>query len=374
MKLAARLAILKTTAPAILAVLSSLSLNAGVIENRVTVRGEDILLNGEVTKIVGLRCSNALVSDAATSGLIGALDTFRSYGVNTVSVFVMGSRFGDVKGYRPDATLDPVYRDRLRRILEATRRKRMIAIVGCLYWGTSRASADLPDWTQADANRAVANTARWLRENGFHHVILDPDNEGMAMKKVKWEPEQLIAAAKEEFPELVVANNTSKNTPNEDLNMHFGEPEAGKPWFDSESTPKDVPNVEDPQPDKPLSGSYWTAYSRGTHEARASYWNYSRIGRYTAEMKASQIALTRELMDDHNGIVLASTWLQCAPGEGVGGPFSVAGGHSDLGSGADLLAPWNADIDTLHPDAGILWWLEFVRDNYVKRSLLRAAE
>jgi hypothetical protein len=374
MKPITRLAIIKKAAPLILAALSSLSLSAQVIENRVTVRGEEILQNGEATKIVGLRCSNALISDAATSDLIEALDVFRGYGVNTISVFVMGSRFGDVKGYRPDGTLDPVHRDRLLRILEATRDKQMITIVGCLYWGTSRASEDLSSWTQADANRAVANTARWLGENAFHHVILDPDNEGMALQRMQWEPELLIAAAKAVNPELVVANNTRRQTPNEDLNMHFGEPETGKPWFDSESTPKDVPIIGSPAADTPVPGSYWKEFSRETHEARSSYWNYSRIGRYTAEMKADQIALTRELVEDHSGIVLASTWLQCGPGEGVGGPFSATGGRSNLGSGEDQSAPWNEDIDVLHPDAGVLWWLEYVRDHYAERGTLRPAD
>ena len=35
-------------------------------------------------------------------------------------------------------------------------------------------------WTQDDANRAVANTAAWLRDRGLRNVIIDPDNEGMA--------------------------------------------------------------------------------------------------------------------------------------------------------------------------------------------------
>ena len=38
------------------------------------------------------------------------------------------------------------------------------------------------------------------------------------------------------------------------------------------------------------------------------------------------------------------------------------GGHSRLGSQADENSAWNTDIDTLHPDAGILWWLTFVKE------------
>ncbi len=65
---------------------------------RLAVSGSQILLDGRPIKIIGLRCSNALISDVTTDDLIAALDRYRSYGVNTVSVFLMGSRFGNVKG------------------------------------------------------------------------------------------------------------------------------------------------------------------------------------------------------------------------------------------------------------------------------------
>ncbi len=321
-------------------------------QHRVVVRGEDILLNGRPTKLLGLRCSNALLSDNTTDGLLAALPLYRSYGINTISVYVMGSRFGDVKGYLPNGSMSSIYRGRLERILRATDQSGMITIVGCLYWSTSRAKEDLDSWTQEDANRAVANTARWLAEQEFAHVILDPDNEGMAVKARNWSTEALIRAAKAANPALVVANNTRQHPTSEDLNMHFGEREQGKPWLDSEATPGNAP------------GKYWGKYSKRTHQADGSFYNYSRIGRYTAEMKEEQLRRTREQVDRFNGYVLASTWLQCGPAEGVGGPFTASGGHSHLGSGADEMAAWNKDIDAIHPDAGILWWLEFVRETY----------
>jgi hypothetical protein len=171
-------------------------------ENRLEVRGDRILLNGQPVKVIGLRCSNALISDATTDDLIAALDLYRSYGINTVSVFLMGSRFGDVKGYLPDSSLNPVYTQRLERILRATDKRGMMMIVGCLYWSVSKAKEDLSSWTQKDANEAVANTARWLGEKKFNHVILDPDNEGMAVRANHWKAEELIQAAKHANPSL----------------------------------------------------------------------------------------------------------------------------------------------------------------------------
>lgn len=330
--------------------LAPLSVHAG--NTRLAVSGDQILLNDQAVKILGMRCSNALVSDATTDDLIAALDLYRSYGVNTISVFLMGSRFGDVKGYLPDGSLNPVYRDRLERILRATDERGMMTIVGCLYWSTSKAKEDLSAWTQDDANKAVGKTARWLADRDFAHVILDPDNEGMAVKAESWQAESLIRAAKAANPELLVANNTKQNPPNEDLNMHFGKPEKGKPWLDSEATPGTTP------------GNYWGRYSKQTHHANRKFYNYSRIGRYTAEMKEDHLKKTRHELDRFNGYVFASTWLQCGPAEGVNGPFTKPGGRSNLGSGDDERAAWNTDIDTVHPEAGILWWLEFVRDTY----------
>ena len=316
------------------------------------IDGDQILLNSEPCKVLGLRCSNALIGDRTTNDLIVGLDLYRSYGVNTVSVFIMGSRFGDVKGYLPDGSLNPVYRDRLERILSATDKRGMICVVGCLYWSTSKAKEDLSDWTQADANNALANTARWLGEKGFRHVILDPDNEGMAVRANQWKVEPLINAAKMANPDLVVANNTRQDPPNEDLNMHFAKPESGKPWFDSEATPKNAP------------GNYWGRFSKESHQATDTFYNYSRIGRYTVEMKQDQLKQTKEGIEQFNGHILASTWLQCGPEEKVNGPFTKPGGRSNLGSGKNEGAAWNTDIDTIDPDAGILWWLEFVKDTY----------
>jgi hypothetical protein len=101
--------------------------------NVLSVRGAEILFNGEPIKLKGLRCSASLISDETAQQLIEQLDTFRSHGVNAISVYVMGSRFSDVKGYRPDASLDPVYAGRLARIIEAADARKMIVLVGCLY-------------------------------------------------------------------------------------------------------------------------------------------------------------------------------------------------------------------------------------------------
>lgn len=312
------------------------------------VRGDQLLLNGSPFKVIGLRCSNALISDRTTDDLIKHLAVYKESGVNTVSVFFMGSRFGDVKGYRPDASLDPVCARRMSRIIEAADQLGMVVLVGCLYWSDSRAKEDLGSWKQKDANRAVANTVRWLSERDYRNVFVDVDNEGMAHDATGWSIAELIDAGHAVDPTIMLAYNDSDPPPdNADLYVHHSPKVAGKPWLDSEATPQ-----------RSTPGGYWGVFSKETHRrTEGEYYNYSRIGRYTDAMKAEQLRRTEAEIERYNGHMLASTWLQCVPGENVGGPFAKPGGHSRI---SDV----DADIDRLNPDAGIAWWLEFVKERY----------
>lgn len=306
---------------------------------QIRIDGDRILLNDQPVKIIGLRCSNALISDDTAQSLIDNMDTFASYGINTVSVFLMGSRFGDVKGYRPDASLDTVYASRLGHIIEAADERGMMVLVGCLYWGNSRAKEDLAHWTQTEANLSIANTVDWLKTHDYHNVIVDPDNEGMS----PFASEQMIDAGHEADPNYVIGFNERTPPPdNADLCFHFGEKVAGKPWFQSEGTPHNTPT----------EGGYWKHWSK-----EEGYYNYIRIGRYTDAMKTHEIAEARRDIDEFNGYMKASTWIQCGPGEGIGGPFMSPGGRSEEANAPD-------DVRMLAPDAGILWWLEWVRETY----------
>jgi hypothetical protein len=293
-----------------------------------TVVGEELRLNDTRIVVKGLRTSAALISDTTTRDLIAHFDLFRTYGVNTVSVYVMGSRFADVKGYRPDATLEPTYAARLGRIIDAADARGMIVLVGCLYWSTSRAKEDLAHWTQADANRAVANTVAWLQERGYRNVFVDPDNEGMAQVDRKWRIGEMIAAAKAVNPACVIAYNGKAPPPaNADLAIHFSPRIPGKPYVETEGSP--------PQ------SNYWGAYSK-----REGFYNYLNVGVYTPEMKERQKADTTRHLEGAAGYVFASTWLQAPPPLG---PTMQPGGQGTA------------------EDPGVRWWLEFLRDRHGAR-------
>jgi hypothetical protein len=304
-----------------------------------SIEGNQVLLNDTEIKIIGLRTSNALISDATTQQLIDNLEVFKSYGINTVSVYFMGSRFGDIKGYLPDSSPDPIYVSRMSKIIEAADERGMIVLVGCLYWSTSKAKEDLLHWTETDAVKAIANTVKWLSENNYRNVFVDPDNEGMAWQENKWRIEKYIDAAHAVDSEIMVANNAKYNVPNADLNIHFGPREPEKPYIDSEATPQTE------------SGGYWGIYSK-----EEGYYNYIRIGVYSDSTKTYQLNQTKSQLEKHNGYMLASTWLQAGEGENIGGPFMKPGGYSNV-------VNINLNVKKLHQDAGIKWWLEFVKSN-----------
>jgi hypothetical protein len=294
-------------------------------DHTLSIAGAELRLNGAPFKIKGLRTSAALISDATTRALIEHLDLFRAHGVNTVSVYVMGSRFADVKGYRPDATLDPTYAARLGRIIDAADARGMIVLVGCLYWSTSRAREELAHWTQADANRAVANTVAWLQARNDRNVLVDPDNEGMAQTTKKWRIAEMIDAGHAVDPRCLIAYNGRLPAPrNADLGIHFSPRIPGKPYVETEGSP--------PQ------SNYWGAYSK-----REGFYNYLNVGIYSPEMKERQKADTTRHLDGANGYIFASTWLQAPP---------PLGPNMDPGGDGTPASP------------GIKWWLEYLRDRH----------
>lgn len=290
-----------------------------------TIRGEETLLNGQPFLVKGLRCSNALISDTAANELIAQLDTFITYGINTISVYFMGSRFGDVKGYLPDASIDPVYGARMERIIRAADERGMVVLVGVLYWGGSRSKYE--SWTQKDVDTAVANTIRWLSERGFRNVFVDIDNEGMGQAAKGFDPASMIAAGKAVDSTYVIAYNYNKGTPppNADLHIHFADPVPGKPYIESEGTVSaGTPN------------GYWGRYSKDPE-----LYNYINVGIYNEEYRTAQKRETAEHLERGHGYMLASTWLQAVPPKGPN--------HRPGGMGTP-------------DDPGIRWWLEYLRD------------
>lgn len=285
-----------------------------------SVDGNKTYLNSEEFLSIGLRCSNALISDKTTNDLIKNLDVYKSYGVNTISVFFMGSRFGDVKGYNQDASLNPVYTKRMAKIIEACDKRKMVVLVGCLYWGGSKGKWE--SWTQEEANLAVENTIKWLSENNLRNVFVDPDNEGMAHRNKGFDIEEMIAAGKKVDSKIMIGFNSRGLPPtNADLALHFADKPSYKHYIESEGTPPE----------------YWGEYSK-----EKDLYGYINVGIYTEGKKHKQLKATDKHLKNGMGYIFASTWLQNVP------PNANPGG------------------DGTPANPGIKWWLEYIKKNYGK--------
>lgn len=304
-------------------ILISLASQSFAGENIFSVEGNRTYLNNKEFLCIGLRCSNALISEESSLGLIGSLDLYKSYGINTVSVFIMGSRFGDIKGYRADGSLDPVYSERLARIIEACDSRDMVVLIGCLYWGGSKAKWE--NWTQVEANSAIRNTISWLSDNDYRNVFVDPDNEAMARREQGINVREMISVAKATDPSIIIGYNVKTPPPeNADLGLHFAIRTTEKPYIESEGTPPE----------------YWGEYSK-----EKGLYEYINVGIYTKGKKTKQIKDTDDHLESGAGYMMASTWLQNVP------PNYHPGGDG---------SPKNP---------GILWWLEHIKANYYNSDI-----
>lgn len=295
-------------------------------QNVFSIQGANTYLNDEVFQCIGLRCSNALLSNESTDQLIQHLDEYASYGLNTISVFFMGSRYSQIYGYNLDASLNAEYRARMARIIEACDKRKMVVLVGILYWGSGhsgRSNEYYASWSQKEVNLAMENTIQWLEENGYRNVFIDPDNEGMAEIGAGFNIEEMICAGKEISAAIPIAyNGKGYPPPCADMSIHFAHPTHDKPYIQTEGTPS----------------QYWGEYSkeRGLN-------HYINVGIYTEGKKEQQLSDTKNLLNEGHGYLMASTWLQnVPPNYHVGGDGSAC-------------------------DPGIKWWCEFVKENFADK-------
>lgn len=296
-------------------------------QNVFSVKGNKCYLNGEVFRSIGLRCSNALLSDESTDDLIKHLDEYREYGLNTISVYFMGSRYSNIYGFNKDASLNETYAGRMARIIAECDSRSMVVLVGILYWGSGmhdNSNAYYSGWGQKEINEAMKNVILWLERNKFRNVFIDPDNEGMAERGANFDIRSMSCEARKINPSIPVAYNGRGDVHDcADLTIHFGKKMADKPYIQTEGTPDE----------------YWGEYSK-----EKNLEHYINVGIYTPTKKQQQLNETTLLLDQGHGYLFSSTWLQNVP------PAYNAGGEG---------TPC---------DPGIKWWLDFVKEKYMKTA------
>ena len=162
-----------------------------------SVQGARFMLDGKDFDMWGLRLANALENDRTAHDVIRNLDSYKSYGVNTVSVFLMGGSTGSANPFDCDGSIplqgagsfrgsytyngrgnceaavyNNPYLDRLAAIIEEADARSMAVNVGIFY----QMRINKLTGTEAIRN-AVRNTAGWLKAKAYRNIFLDLVNE-----------------------------------------------------------------------------------------------------------------------------------------------------------------------------------------------------
>jgi hypothetical protein len=138
------------------------------------VRGDRPFLGGERIDIWGIRCSNALFSDAVTERHIRNLDNMIAHGINCLAVYIQGGNGGwpDVNagknGYTPEGALKPEFARRLEWLVREADKRGMVVLVGLF---SPRKDQELKD--EAAIQRGVEETAKFFTSRKLNNVFVD---------------------------------------------------------------------------------------------------------------------------------------------------------------------------------------------------------
>jgi hypothetical protein len=138
------------------------------------IRDDRPFLGGKQIDLWGLRCGNALMSDAVTERHIHSLDNMTAHGINCVGCYIQGSNGGwpDVNagrnGYTPEGALRPEFAKRLEWLVREADKRGMVVMVGLI---SPRKDQELKD--EPAFQRAIEETARFLTERKLRNVFVD---------------------------------------------------------------------------------------------------------------------------------------------------------------------------------------------------------
>jgi len=139
-----------------------------------SIVGDRPHLGGKPVTLWGLRCGNALHSDAVTERHLRNLDNMTAHGINLIGVYLNGTNSGwpnaDAahNGFTREGKLKPVTAKRLETLIREADRRGMVVMVGVL---TPRGDQSFYD---EDAIRtAIQETGKFLTERKLKNVFVD---------------------------------------------------------------------------------------------------------------------------------------------------------------------------------------------------------
>ena len=147
-----------------------------ILGQALSIQGNQFYLDEEILPMWGIRVASASQSEENTTRLLAALEDYKSYGVNSVSVYMQGSSGGYSDPFRNGGReIDTAHLRRLTHILEACQQHKMVVIVGIFYQRTMATDSLCRLKNKRAIFRAVKTLTKALRP--YDNVILNIANE-----------------------------------------------------------------------------------------------------------------------------------------------------------------------------------------------------
>ena len=138
------------------------------------IKNERAFLGGHEIDLWGLRCGNALYSEAVTERHIRNFDNMTAHGINIIGVYLQGANAGwpnpeaGLNGFTRRGKLKVEVANRLERLIREADKRGMVIMVGVC---SPRKDQDFYDDGAIQA--AIENTARFLRDKQLRNVFVD---------------------------------------------------------------------------------------------------------------------------------------------------------------------------------------------------------
>lgn len=143
-----------------------------VSANVVKVNGRFFSLNGNAFHMWGVRVASASVTESATSEFISQLDEYKSYGINSFSIFLQGSSGIAIDPFNAEGkSIDQGVLERTIHIIKECDKREMVVVLGIFYQNVKQPR--LADWNSC--RQAVKLVAEKIKP--YRNVIINIANE-----------------------------------------------------------------------------------------------------------------------------------------------------------------------------------------------------
>lgn len=138
------------------------------------IKNDRAFLGGHEVDLWGLRCGNALYSDAVTERHIRNFDNMNAHGINFIGVYIQGANTGwpnpeaGLNGFTRRGKLKPEVAKRLELLIREADKRGMVIMVGIC---SPRKDQDFYD--DGAIQNGIEETARFLRDKKLKNVFVD---------------------------------------------------------------------------------------------------------------------------------------------------------------------------------------------------------